>query len=129
MASIRSTSFSRLSLCRSACLQAIPARMAHLHHRINHLLHRIFPTYCRPITKKNLDPGRGPVSTSTLLDGGPEGLAMQANLDPVELAHAIAEIACGTQEHETARRLMELVDHLLAVAGLPPQKQETPPTP
>jgi hypothetical protein len=71
----------------------------------------------------------GPANTSTLLDGGPGGLAMQTDFDPIELAHALAEIACGTQEVKTARRLMELVDQLLTVAGLPAPAQGQRPAP
>jgi hypothetical protein len=44
---------------------------------------------------------------------------MSTGFDAVEIANAIAEIASKTQEPETARRLMELVDRLLTQAGLP----------
>ena len=47
------------------------------------------------------------------------GLAM--HLDPVAIADALAAIASRTQEPETARQLMELIDHLLTAAGLPPE--------
>ena len=44
---------------------------------------------------------------------------MSTGFDPVEIANTIAEIASKTQEPETARRLMELVNRLLTAAGLP----------
>jgi hypothetical protein len=43
-----------------------------------------------------------------------------SDLDPIEIADAIAAIASTTLEPETARQLMELVERLLAAAGLPP---------
>ncbi len=44
---------------------------------------------------------------------------MSTGFDPVEIANAIAKIASETQEPETARQLMELVNRLLTQAGLP----------
>ena len=44
---------------------------------------------------------------------------MSAGFDPVEIASALAEIASRTDEPETARQLMELVNRLLTAAGLP----------
>ncbi len=43
---------------------------------------------------------------------------MSTGFDPVAIADAIAEIAAKTQEPETARQLMELVNRLLTQAGL-----------
>ena len=43
------------------------------------------------------------------------------DLDPIVIADALAEIASRTREPETARRLLELVEHLLTGAGLPPE--------
>ena len=44
---------------------------------------------------------------------------MSTGFDPVAIADTIAEIAAKTQEPETARQLMELVNRLLTQAGLP----------
>ena len=41
--------------------------------------------------------------------------------DPVKIANAIIDVACRTQEPETAQDLMELVEQLLTLAGLPPE--------
>jgi hypothetical protein len=40
-------------------------------------------------------------------------------LDPLELANAIAEIARTTHDPETGMRLLQLVNQLLTAAGLP----------
>jgi hypothetical protein len=45
---------------------------------------------------------------------------MADTFDPVELAQEIAAIANSSQEAETARKLLKLVDRLLTQAGLPP---------
>jgi hypothetical protein len=47
---------------------------------------------------------------------------MSTGLDPVEIADAIAEIASQTGDPETARQLKELVERLLAGAGLPSEE-------
>jgi hypothetical protein len=52
--------------------------------------------------------------------GGNEGVALPMNFDPIEIADALAEIASKTQEPETARRLLALVERLLTQGGLPP---------
>jgi hypothetical protein len=44
---------------------------------------------------------------------------MWNELDPLELAHELAEIARTTRDSETGTRLLELVKRLLADAGLP----------
>jgi hypothetical protein len=43
--------------------------------------------------------------------------------DPVELATELASIASATSEVETARQLIEIVQRLLADAGLPPDDE------
>jgi hypothetical protein len=45
---------------------------------------------------------------------------MHDAIDLVELAHEIATIASTTTDPETGRRLLELVEKLMRVAGLPP---------
>lgn len=42
------------------------------------------------------------------------------DIDVVELARALAEIAIGTGESETAEKILDLVDRLLTEAGLSP---------
>ena len=44
---------------------------------------------------------------------------MTNSIDPVALADEIAEIARTTNDRETGRRLLELVNKLLEAAGLP----------
>ncbi len=44
---------------------------------------------------------------------------MADEIDPVELACEIAEIASTTRDPETGRRLVTLADRLLTPAGLP----------
>lgn len=45
---------------------------------------------------------------------------MSDRIDIVELAREIAKIASKTDDAETGRLLMELVERLLKEAGLPP---------
>jgi hypothetical protein len=45
---------------------------------------------------------------------------MANNIDLEEFARTIAEIASTTNDPDTARRLIELVERLLRDAGLPP---------
>jgi rRNA pseudouridine-1189 N-methylase Emg1 (Nep1/Mra1 family) len=45
---------------------------------------------------------------------------MLYEIDLLEVAREIAEIASETREPETARRLIELVDQLLQEGSLPP---------
>jgi hypothetical protein len=48
------------------------------------------------------------------------------NLDPIAIADTLAEIASTTGDPETALQLIELVDRLLAEAGLPPEGSSAP---
>jgi hypothetical protein len=47
---------------------------------------------------------------------------MSIHCDPFEIGKALAEIASRSEEPETARQLMELVDTLLTTAGLAPEE-------
>ena len=49
------------------------------------------------------------------------------NLDPVEIADTLAEIASTTEDPKAAQQLLVLVDRLVTQAGLPPEsKGEAP---
>jgi len=45
---------------------------------------------------------------------------MTDTIDVVELAHELAEIASTTSDPETGRQLMEVVERIMRVVGLPP---------
>ncbi|HUB11308.1 MAG TPA: hypothetical protein VMB34_05060 [Acetobacteraceae bacterium] len=46
---------------------------------------------------------------------------MNQTVDPVELARELAKIASTTNDPATAQRLLQLIERLVSIAGLPPE--------
>lgn len=53
-------------------------------------------------------------------------MRMGDDLSMVELARRLGEVASQTRDPESARRLMALVNEVLAAAGLPAQSGDSP---